>query len=84
MDYIAGREHVFRALQRELFGPAPSGHQLDTAGSLVFADNEAARGPWVDAASGEEILQRDSPTKRYGVGVLYPAGTRADNGDGAP
>src|SRR5262249_29679123 len=22
--------------------------------------------------SGDEILQRDSPTKRYGVGVLYP------------
>ena len=35
---------------------------------------------WHQAGTGEEILSQDRPTKRYGVGVLYPTGVRGEDG----
>jgi hypothetical protein len=65
----AGREEIVRALRAELLGPAPAGKPLD---KIAFADKEESYGPWIDAVTGEEILDR-APLVRYGVGVLYPA-----------
>jgi len=45
----------------------------------MFFDNaKESYGPWRQKGSGEEILLRDPPCKRYGVGVLYPMETHAD------
>ncbi len=60
------------ALRRELVGPAPKGQPADFSTRIVFESSEASYGPWLQAHSGEEVLQRDPPTRRYGVGVLYP------------
>jgi hypothetical protein len=68
-DHLGPREDVIDALKAELLGPAPAGKPLDRTS---FDNWEAARGPWVDAESREEVLDRD-PLLRYGVGVLYPA-----------
>ncbi|MGI5411258.1 helicase-related protein [Streptomyces chartreusis] len=64
----AGRNAIVKALREELLGPAPAGKHLE---KLTFATKEESYGPWTDAATGEEILERD-PLIRYGVGVLYP------------
>lgn len=74
----AGREEIVRALRAELLGPAPAGKPLE---KTTFTNKEESYGPWTDAATGEEILDR-APLVRYGVGVLYPApSTAAGSGD---
>lgn len=67
-DRTAGRDKITAALRAELQGPAPAGKPLDR---LAFEKREDSYGPWTNAATGEEILERD-PLIRYGVGVLYP------------
>ena len=71
-DHIAGREHVIQTLREELQGPSPQGDPIDCSTQIVFNDPKASYGPWKQQGSGEEILQRDGPLKRYGIGVLYP------------
>lgn len=71
-DHIANRDAVLQALRQELVGPHPLGEEIDCAAAIQFDDAEAAYRPYRQRGSGEEILQRDPPTKRYGVGVLYP------------
>lgn len=72
VPHIANRDAVLRALREELVGPCPLGQEIDCAQDIHLEDAEAAYRPYRQLGSGEEILQRDSPTKRYGVGVLYP------------
>lgn len=71
-DHIANRDSVLQALRQELVGPCPLGEEIDCAQAIQLDDAEAAYRPYRQRSNGEEILQRDSPTKRYGVGVLYP------------
>lgn len=73
----AGREAILAALRAELLGPAPAGKPLE---KTTFADRDESYGPWTDAATGEEILDR-APLVRYGVGVLYPALPAPATGD---
>lgn len=72
MSHIANRDSVIRSLREELVGPCPLGQEIDCTQAIQLEDAEAAYRPYRQLRSGEEILQRDSPTKRYGVGVLYP------------
>ncbi|WP_445186881.1 helicase-related protein [Pseudonocardia sp. Cha107L01] len=78
----SGREAVLNALRQELVGPRPAGHHLEIKDETVhFLNPEDSYGPWVDSVTGEEILQRDPPTRRYGVAVLYPPRQRPEPGD---
>jgi hypothetical protein len=70
-DHLENRDLVCNVLMRELVGPNPVGEVLQTSPTPVFVDQSASYGPWQDAG-GQEILQRDRPSKRYGIGVLYP------------
>lgn len=71
-DDLAGRAEIIATLRSELVGPCPAGTPLDFSVPVSFATAKESYGPWVQAASGEEVLQRDRPVKRYGIGVLYP------------
>jgi hypothetical protein len=71
VDHIANRGRIISSLREELV-PAPQGKELDCTGDVIFASTPDSYGPWRQKSSGEEILQRDPPVKRYGVGVLYP------------
>lgn len=81
-DHKADRQEILSNLRYELVGPwtpwhgeaaaTATGKPIDVGGEITFTDREAAYGPFVQSGSGEEILQRDRPCKRYGVGVLYP------------
>ena len=77
-DHITNCDAVLRALRQELVGPCPLGHEIDCAAPVHLDEAEAAYRPYRQLGSGEEILQRDSPTKRYGVGVLYPMEAKID------
>lgn len=78
-DHSDNREVVIDALRQELVGPSPQGEQIDCSGEVVFTEARQSYGPWQQRDSGEEILQRDPPTKRYGVAVLYPVATGYDS-----
>ncbi len=73
MDHEGNRDRVIQELVEELVGPSPRGEELDCDAPIVFHDAKSSYAPRIQRGSGEEILQRDSPTRRYGVGVLYPA-----------
>ncbi len=80
---MSPRDIMEAAVRRELVGPeggeTPRGRPLDVAaGILTFESWEQARGPWHDAATGEEILSEIEPLRRYGVGVLHPRGAAVE------
>lgn len=72
--HIHNRTLLLAALRRELVGPdpVPGSKPLDVQQPPVFKNFQEKRGPWVDARTGQEIISQDTPTKRYGVGVLHP------------
>ena len=88
-DHKEDRNQVLSYLRYELLGPwepwtsgaavGAVGTELDVSGDLKFDDREDAYGPFVQVGTGEEILQRDRPCKRYGVGVLYPLGVALES-----
>src|SRR5579859_3619704 len=82
-DHLKNRDIVYDALAKELVGPNPVGEVLQTSPMPRFADQLASYGPWQDS-NGQEILQRDRPSKRYGIGVLYPFETLDTDAAGVP
>jgi hypothetical protein len=87
MASIEARHAVFEVLRRELVGPDPQGEPFD--GDAGPVDESTAWMPRRQAASGEEILTRDGPDRRYGIGVLYSRaalarGDEVTAGEGPP
>jgi len=78
-DYITGRNLILQSLMEELVGPSPQGKEIDCSVPVVFSEASESYGPWRQKGSGEEILQRDAPSKRYGIGVLYPLGAPVED-----
>lgn len=75
-DHIANRNRMVFALRREMMGPAPFGRPVDCSGDKILCENkEELYRPNIQAKPYNEILKGESPHRRYGVGVLYPAGT---------
>ncbi|MCO5177200.1 MAG: hypothetical protein M9890_09555 [Thermomicrobiales bacterium] len=73
------RDYVIETLKQELVGPSPQGRMIDCSQPIAFETAEQSYGPWRQSGSGDEILQRDPPFQRYGVGVLVPIESRAPN-----
>lgn len=84
IDHAANRIRVLKALRAELVGPSTEGTPIDCSEPLVFSRLEDAFGPFIERDSGEELLLRDPPCKRYGVGVLYPIGSVVEEPDDGP
>ena len=77
--HISNRNVIVQALIEELLGPSPFGQEIDCSKlPLKFESFESSFGPFKEKSSGEEIIIRDNPTKRYGIGVLYPFGSKDD------
>lgn len=80
-EHIENRDLLVRLLREELVGPSPQGEEIECNKKIVFNKSEEIYRPWKQKGTGEEILQRDTPCKRYGVGVLYPVGQFAEADD---
>lgn len=75
MSNLENRALIIDELRRELVGPAPAGMELSfNDNEIAFEHAEDLNKPWRQFGTGEEIIRRDNPCKRYGVGVLYPVG----------
>jgi hypothetical protein len=70
-DHITNRDQIIQFLREELVGPSPQGKPIDCSKEIDFSSDQDFYSPWKQE-NGEEILQRDPPVMRYGVGVLYP------------
>ena len=77
-DHIANRDKIIQALREELVGPSPQGKPINCSSEITFDPYQEFYQPWRQD-NGEEILQKDPPLVRYGVGVLHPIGTPVDN-----
>jgi hypothetical protein len=75
-DHITNRDILRTLLEAELVGPASGGKEIDCTRPITFASKEDSYGSWCQMSSREEILQRDPPFQRYGVGVLTPLPSR--------
>jgi Helicase conserved C-terminal domain len=71
IDHIANRSHIINFMKRELMGPDPQGPELDFSTNVSFDHRKDTYGSFREKGSGEEILTRDYPLKRYGVGILF-------------
>jgi len=71
-DHVANRDFLIEQLRRELVGPSPEGPEVDVSGHPIPIEAGRLYAPCKQKATGEEILVRDSPTRRYGIGVLFP------------
>lgn len=76
--HIQNRENIIQFLREELVGSSPQGEPKDCSGEVNFQSEQEFYRPWRQA-NGEEILQRDPPLVRYGVGVLYPLGKKHED-----
>lgn len=81
---LINRDTMLEALRRELVGPDPQGDGVDCTTTIVFEEPQQSYRPWRDRATAEELLQRDRPTKRYGIGVVYPLAVVDHNDAGLP
>ena len=81
--HVEDRDTLTEWLRREIVGPWPAGREVDAEGPITGLEPNDA-GPFRQAGSGEEILTREPPTRRYGAGVLYPPREpdRDGNGEG--
>lgn len=79
-DHLSNRDRLVESLREELVGPSPSGRPIELVEGVEVEEVGDLYGAWYQARSGEEILTRDRPTKRYGVGILYPIGVRGEDG----
>lgn len=78
VDHVSNRGAVLAFLRAELVGPAPLGEPIDCSGTVTFDNLQECFVPRRQMGSDEEILQHDSPGRRYGIGVLYPLGDEPD------
>jgi hypothetical protein len=76
--HIKNRDQIIEFLREELVGPSLQGESIDCSGEINFSSNEEFYRPWRQD-NGEEILRRDPPLVRYGVGVLYPLGQKLED-----
>src|SRR4051794_8108774 len=83
-QFPGSRQIILSELTKELIGPKPLGRPLDLSRTILFLKWEDSRGPWHDAATGEEILDEIKPLRRYGAGVLSPAGVTEEPIAGTP
>ena len=70
--HIKNRDKLIQFIRSEMIGPCLTGDKLDCSGEIQFEKWEDANKPWVQKENGDEIIRKETPVNRYGIGVLYP------------
>lgn len=74
---LYNRDILIKSIEQEIVGPSDISNatkQLNTKGNTKFNnfDDLNTNYYWLSASLKEEIIQRDSPSRRYAAGMLYP------------
>jgi hypothetical protein len=85
--HTANRLKIVDDLHRELVGPDPAGEEIPCTEPITFERERWTDifGPWRQKKltsqdeQGDEILCIEPPTRRYGIGVLYPIGAQEED-----
>lgn len=80
---VTNRQWLVARLRAEVVGPDPSGEPVVPVGASKLPECtwQEFRTPRKQQ-NGEEVLWQDAPSRRYGAGILYPAGSRlTETGD---
>ena len=78
IDHKQNRENIIRDLKLNLIGPSPTGKPIKIDEMLIFDSYDEMYLPYRQFNSefpnnnGDEILNNQKPSERYGLGVLYP------------
>jgi hypothetical protein len=70
--HIENREKLVHFIRSEMIGPCLTGDKLDCSGEIKIEKWEDAGRPRVQKENGDEIISKETPVNRYGIGVLYP------------
>ena len=87
IDHKQNRENIIRDLKLNLIGPSPTGKPIKIDEMLIFDSYDEMYLPYRQFNSefpkneGDEILNNQKPSERYGLGVLYPVKPRLTNDD---
>lgn len=79
---LSNRAFIHSELRREVVGPDPRGERVSTVPSQMSDEDFRSKFGVMTQGSGEEVL-RESPSRRYGAGVLYPRELPTAAGDGS-
>jgi hypothetical protein len=91
-QHLENRKWVAASLAREIFGPGgrfadwkndlyKAAEEIDPADGFVFNSwEEYTQKRHVQARTGEEILKDELPSKKYGVGLIFPEEPDAQGG----
>lgn len=74
---LNNREQIIRSIEQEIVGPGEINNTtklLNTIGNTKFTsfDDLNKNYHWMFAGVKEEVIQRDSPSRRYAAAMLYP------------
>ena len=78
INHKQNRENIIRDLKLNLIGPSPCGTPLKIDEKNIFASYQEMYLPYRQFDpekpnnEGDEILNNQKPSERYGLGVLYP------------
>jgi hypothetical protein len=72
ISHIENRKKLVGFLRSELMGPCLYGEELDCSGEIYFETWKDADKPWIQKENHDEIINRETPVNRYGIGVLFP------------
>jgi len=78
IDHKQNRENIIRDLKLNLIGPSPTGKPIKIDEMLIFDSYDEMYLPYrqfnseFPKNSGDEILNNQKPSERYGLGILYP------------
>jgi hypothetical protein len=74
---LENRESIIEAIQQEMVGPGNIENctkALNIVNNTIFTtfDDLNTNYYWTNAGNKEEVIRRDSPSRRYAAGMLYP------------
>ena len=71
-SHIENRDKLVQFLKSEIMGPCQTGETLDCSQKIRFENWGEANKPWIQKESLDEIIRKETPVNRYGIGVLFP------------
>lgn len=83
-ESLVNRDLIIKSIEEEIVGPGNIEYcekAFNSSGNTVFTtfEESSVNYYWYYAAEKEEVLQKDSPSRRYAAGMLYPFNVKKED-----